>query len=477
MSEPQAPDLARYGVRIRIYRLGIGDCFLLSFAEAESERHLLIDCGTLPDAPNAAKRLSRVAEHVRETTGGHLDLLVASHDRCDHALGFKLAQGVFDAMAVDRIWLGWTHDPDDRSAAALRNQARLRVEAIRLALAELAQSEEEGDAWGSPVSALMGLLHPAAGSLAATPREEAGDDALQAILARDNGPVPTFCKPGDVLSPWQGSAVRAYVLGPLQPARFGGSAPVAHSDSPPAATETLYLAALRQLQATPANPITADDRSFPFHPSLRWTDERQIEENAQLRVLHKCYHDEANAWRRIDAEWLATSARLALQLEAAGDAKSLVLAIALPDERVLLFASAARSASIDSWLAQRFTKNGSSIEGRELLRRTVFYKVGHHGSETDRFPADRLAAFQDRRLVVAIPVDEDFAHAERKWRMPTPSVVEQLTRIARGRVLRTDAAWQGPDPEPPAVARPNEWERFRKAVHLDPGGLFIDYYL
>ena len=37
-------------VRIRMYRQGLGDCFLLSFADGDDFKgasHVLVDCGTL----------------------------------------------------------------------------------------------------------------------------------------------------------------------------------------------------------------------------------------------------------------------------------------------------------------------------------------------------------------------------------------------------------------------------------------------
>ena len=34
-------------VRVRMYRQGLGDCFLLTFGEGAAARHALIDCGSL----------------------------------------------------------------------------------------------------------------------------------------------------------------------------------------------------------------------------------------------------------------------------------------------------------------------------------------------------------------------------------------------------------------------------------------------
>ena len=49
MTEPVAPPPVLATVRVRMYQVGFGDCFLLSFeyaGQAEPARHVLIDFGT-----------------------------------------------------------------------------------------------------------------------------------------------------------------------------------------------------------------------------------------------------------------------------------------------------------------------------------------------------------------------------------------------------------------------------------------------
>ena len=38
---------SRPKVRVRMYRQGLGDCFLITFDAGGDERHMMIDCGTL----------------------------------------------------------------------------------------------------------------------------------------------------------------------------------------------------------------------------------------------------------------------------------------------------------------------------------------------------------------------------------------------------------------------------------------------
>jgi hypothetical protein len=80
-------------------------------------------------------------------------------------------------------------------------------------------------------------------------------------------------------------------------------------------------------------------------------------------------------------------------------------------------------------------------------------------------------------LVAAIPVNQDFANNSKHWRIPAPPLYARLQERTRGRVLRADAAWPTPDGPAPADLSAREWQRFTASVTLDPGGLFIDYFL
>ena len=62
-------------VRVRMYQVGFGDCFLLTFfykAPAKS-RHVLIDIGTTaaPDGRKANALLTDIANSIAETVGSY----------------------------------------------------------------------------------------------------------------------------------------------------------------------------------------------------------------------------------------------------------------------------------------------------------------------------------------------------------------------------------------------------------------------
>ena len=56
------------GVTVRMYRTGLGDCFLLAFPRTKTAKdprgafYLLIDCGVFKATPNGADRIKAIAE-------------------------------------------------------------------------------------------------------------------------------------------------------------------------------------------------------------------------------------------------------------------------------------------------------------------------------------------------------------------------------------------------------------------------------
>lgn len=483
MPGTQGNELVGHAARIRMFRLGIGDCFLLTFADDGRERHVLIDCGTLQGSPNAKARLKAVAESIREATGNHLDLLVATHEHWDHLAGFLEAADVFGSMSIDQAWVAWTEDPSDAAAIRLKQNRRLRLQAIHLALAALARSDDDdARACGQAIADVMGFYGGPSATATLLAFSERTEEAMRKVTERGNGAAPVYCRPGDVRMPWQDSALKVYVLGPPRDEKFlqdlrGRAETDLYRLS---GADGLYAAALTQslAAADDDNGAFMDDRSFPFHPTLLWK-QKDIGASSALSTVGGIYSDSANDWRRIDSDWLLSSARLALQLDDATNNTSLVLAFELADDRVLLFPADAQIGSWRSWLSVAFKPGAAGevpVTSRDLLQRTVFYKVGHHGSENATRKEDGLEAMTDRRLVVAIPVDEEFASSKR-WRMPAAPLLKRLTERARGRVLRADAAWQLPDAAPADGVPQVEWDCFRAAVQADPGGLFVDYLL
>ena len=118
MSEQPIPQMnpPASGVKVRMYRVGgLGDCFLLAFRTQEDRaRYMLIDCGVFLGTKDGSKRLQSVVRDIHVATGGHLHVLVATHEHWDHLAGFQYARHIFEELEIDEAWMAWTECPGHR---------------------------------------------------------------------------------------------------------------------------------------------------------------------------------------------------------------------------------------------------------------------------------------------------------------------------------------------------------------------------
>src|SRR3974377_391639 len=104
-------------VRVRMYRQGLGDCFLLAFPKSGGgDFFVLIDCGVILGTPDADTLMDAVAADVIATTKGKIDVLVVTHEHWDHVSGFAPEKKRFEKLKVDQVWMAWTEDPHDQVA-------------------------------------------------------------------------------------------------------------------------------------------------------------------------------------------------------------------------------------------------------------------------------------------------------------------------------------------------------------------------
>jgi hypothetical protein len=119
--------------RIRMYRQGLGDCFLLSLPGPQRDLfHMLIDCGVHSGTPDEKAVMNRLARDIEAATGGRLDVVVVTHDHWDSVSGFVQARSVFDRIKIGEVWMAWTEDPSDTVADSLRQSRSLAVRGLRV---------------------------------------------------------------------------------------------------------------------------------------------------------------------------------------------------------------------------------------------------------------------------------------------------------------------------------------------------------
>ncbi|MGE3809438.1 MAG: hypothetical protein AB7K24_32645 [Gemmataceae bacterium] len=109
-------------MKIRMYRQGHGDCFLLAFRQENGDPfYMLIDCGKKKGSQIHCD-MSAVVADIATATGNHLHLVVVTHEHEDHVSGFLSEKEYFEQMQIDRLWLAWTEDPKNLLANRLREK-------------------------------------------------------------------------------------------------------------------------------------------------------------------------------------------------------------------------------------------------------------------------------------------------------------------------------------------------------------------
>jgi hypothetical protein len=392
--------------RIRMYRHGLGDCFLVFLPKAGGGFFkILIDCGVVLGTPDPVTLLSNVMSDILAVTESRVDVLIATHEHWDHVSGFLQATDLFQKLNVGQVWLAWTEDDSDPLAKKLKQEHDQALAALAGAPQRLAAA---GDGDGSrEVADLIGFF----GEMGAAAGGNTTKAALDAVRAKVNAANLRYFMPDDAVH-LEDPAVSIHILGPPHDEKL-----IRKTLSP---TETYGFAESFLAVNEPSDSIP-EPFDPPFAPIYAIP-------NAEARNI-PFFADKYWASGAVESEWrrIGDASALALALDNATNNTSLVLAIEFPDGDVLLFVGDAQVGNWESW-AQN-----------ELLSRVLFYKVGHHGSHN----ATLIAALQRmQKLKYAfVPVDHDMAVKKNWGAMPLINLLDHIKEITArngGITLRTD---------------------------------------
>lgn len=482
--------------RVRMYRHGLGDCFLLRFPRDDGRPgtfNVLVDCGLISVAAQPAEQMAKVLADLKAETGGRLDAVVVTHEHWDHVSGFSTqqAQHLFDDLQVGEAWYAWTEDPADRQGRRLRDERAAKLAAVQAAAVALEQqaalaadaaARQEAEERARRVRGLLAFFGiepgdplPAQGLGAAA---AAGGKSRQAFmyLAGRKDVRKRYLEPGDTLAPAGAAGVRVHVLGPPRDeGLIKRSAPTRKGrEVYDLAGDVAMDANLGAAFARLAGQGDADAADGPFDAGFRC---RPGEGTASLdALLAAVWQPPAQAWRRIDADWTGSAEALALNLDSHTNNTCLVLAFELvASGRVLLFAADAQVGNWLSWQSVKFSADGRSFGGPDLLARTVFYKVGHHGSHNATLRAQGLEQMTSPELVAFVPVSKAQAEKNRWMEMPFAPLVERLRERTGGRLVFSDGTMAAPRSADLEALSPAQREAF--LGRLVARKLFCEYVL
>lgn len=453
------------GVAVRMYRLGLGDCFLLAFAGGQRPVFVLIDCGVHRKQPHGSRRLQAAVADIVATTGGRLDVVVVTSAREEHVAGFLAAEQDLakNRLAIDRLWLPGTLDPRDAQApqrAAERRETWLALDAARRQLAAKSQAAPLGVA----EQELHERIEEACLSLG-----EMGEGVIETAalaLLRRHARKVSYLRPRErVLKIPGATSARAYVLGPA------GSETAAMSKTTDA--QSSLVAALRaassdlpkrKAAATSDETDPSDDArqelSQPFSQACR-ISLAEAQADPYLRTFFGLDQSGGSfLGSDVGSEWLGAAERWAQDESRHAHEASLALALEIGAPRtgrVLLFPGDAQTGEWLAWSRLRWGSPKRPITVADLFARTAVYKVADHGSgmstprhdETERpFGWGQMPA----GLVALLPVDEAVARALPGWNMPAPPLRAALLTKASQSLLRGDNA------DPQAATPPEKWQ-------------------
>jgi beta-lactamase superfamily II metal-dependent hydrolase len=497
---------------VRMYRTGHGDCFLLAFAGASPDKpvYVLIDCGYKPGSPKYINtKIRDITRSIREATGGRIDVAVITHEHQDHVNG--ITTGNFAGIMIGQTWLAWTEDPDDGIANKLRtafNDKLLGLLAARNRLklsGDAQQAARIDDFLAFEVGGDRETFNAKAAEAALL--GAAGGDAGRSMNKRSMKVFKDLAEEGvkylrphrEILTLPGAKDVRVFTLGPprdvdqledLNPQgseQFHGMslatastgnyfaaaarAPAGHGQSPFAGRYALHQSAAlkdRTYGSFFSHHYGSDKTQPSFAPDTGPRGEAEAPDNPE--------------WRRIDKEWLYSAERLALDMNDYTNNASLVLAFELgKGGKVLLFAADAQRGNWISWAKKDWKDGDKKVTARDLLARTVLYKVGHHGSHNatlNGLAGDEHANLgwmaqgeHGREFTAMITAVREWAETQKGWDHPLKAIKDALLKKASGRVFQTDMDLDQMDmPEGVSAA---DWNRFKSRARGDP--LYFDY--
>jgi phosphoribosyl 1,2-cyclic phosphodiesterase len=453
-----------------MYNTGsVGDCLLLLFKKNNVVSFsTLIDCGGFN---TSTQTITDCANDIKNTIGAGkpLDLVIVTHEHLDHVSGFNQAKAVYDTIPFNQVWMGWTEDPTDPIAKKLKKTLGKKLQAMISTLSEQHKKvnarlkhttnteglktrlEHYAESWGQVLDALhfekgISAKKDLASKLSVS-------DAMDYVKgkSKEKAKAKMYHKPGEVISDIKGiEGIKFHILGPPYDEDLSGIRNKMQADELYSLTKHAAFASQQAfLNATNSDSSAGQFSKSPF-------SKKYAMDAAAEKGFFKNYNSKHMAWRQIEEDWLETTEQLAIAVNTYTNNTSLAMAIEFEDSgKVLLFPADAQSGNWISWHNETVTKALKKNGGKtadELLDKTVFYKVGHHGSHNGTASKSGLDKMGNSRpLVAMMPLVQDKVPSQ--WggskNFPAKALYTELIKKTSGAIIRTD---EGVIKDPRAVA-------------------------
>ena len=395
------------GLRVRMYRVGFGDFFLLSVPVAGgADSHILIDCGV------HAKDLGSIREAVTQMAqecDNKLALVIMTHRHADHISGFGTCADIFSTIEVERVWMPWFEDPTNDKAKHF--QSRLAALANQLGSGLRARLAAGPDPFASQLLSMAenitGGMSMAGGS--------ANEKALRVLTGGfKNKVTPDYYKAGDAAKLPQAlmdAGFTARILGP----------PIDES-----LIAQMTNKAQQYLSGTSQEDQT-DDKPPPFQSAFI------VGYDAYSPRAYEVY-DVDEITRMVDNSQPDMLAAQAVAADKNLNNQSLVILFSFAGKN-LLFAGDAQWGNWENFLygGAYGTPGHTALtpSAKDILDNIHFYKVGHHGS-ANATPKDAVKAM--RMGCVGMCSTQEHAYNE----VPRAPLLAELRQRMNDQLARSD---------------------------------------
>lgn len=410
-----------------MYRVGFGDCFLVSLPVArgsgigDTHRHILVDCGV--HGSGNIGTMEDVVNNIAEVTGKKLAVVIASHAHQDHISGFGKFAHIFSTFDIDEVWLPWTWNPDDKRAVKLqKSQMALTTQLEEHYHATKATADQK------VVDAIKNLK----GNARAVALLKAGFGV--------NAKVRYLTAGNTLKEPARIPGLTARFLGPPQSEEF-----LSQMD-PPKGQHYLRL-----------GPDGAAELANALRPfASKWFVESDGKPSDAIAALLLSKEEEG------ELQELASSPldSLAFAIDQARNNES-VVALLIHRGQYLLFPGDAQYGNWRWWLENE--------QPDDILPQISFFKVSHHGS-VNATPKGALEKMSEGKFAAMVSTQSS------PWKsIPKVTLMERLNEKTASRIVRSDWLARPGAPEPLAGAVPALPSKLPKGFAEGP--LWYDYLI
>jgi len=374
-------------LRIRMYRVGFGDFFLVTVPSADGPQHIVIDCGVTGGTTKKGDigTIKDAVAHMADETGKKLALIIVTHRHQDHIIGFSRSADIFKDFKVGAVWMSFwetEYDPKEKKKS-MASDFQDELTSLALTLQQHAALAGAGDPDIEEVKAMLQnatgvdqASFAAAGGAAAVKKTGTGggtNAASLAFLKTGLGVDPQYYAKGDkpaMPKVLRDAGLSAEILGP-----------------PPAdALDFMKLMDLKKGvgqylgEAGDGSGGKFDPFGTPWHanaadyPPSAFREWQRTSKNAPGGAMQK-------AIKAAQPDLLFTAATA---LDKFLNNQSLVVLFTF-DGKKQLFAGDAQGGNWEYWMFGGTPNNAPSVDqidkdSKAILGHLDFYKVGHHGS-------------------------------------------------------------------------------------------------